>query len=151
MSAKTFSLSFVLVALLISSCGKVKNKVKDGVNTSGEMAGEAVGEFFEGADEGYTKTLECDIRFSEKLAAQGLETGKFKITGKEGNHNNLSLYVIFNKPFSDTVMVKVFHKDGDEIGRVKQLLNGKKDEARYVDFTFSKQTYIEAKSVINIE
>jgi len=68
-----------------------------------------------------------------------------------GNDNKISIYFIFEEDFKGTVTVKAFDKQMQEVGRVKQELSGKKDDAGYVDFVFDERTNIDPKYTITIE
>jgi hypothetical protein len=59
--------------------------------------------------------------------------------------------LIFNNDFQKEITVKVFSPDGQEYGRVKEMISAKKDEAKYVDFVFDKRTNIDSKGKITFE
>ena len=89
---------------------------------------------------------------SQALTAKGVKTGKFKITSSAGASDNiLSLYLIFNNDFKQDISIKIFDSKGLEYGRLNQNVKGKKDEAKFVDFTFDKRTNIESRSKFIIE
>ncbi|MFZ4400009.1 MAG: hypothetical protein ACOYO1_08255 [Bacteroidales bacterium] len=146
---------FVLILIISSvlACDRVKDKTKEVINKGGETVGKGATEFIEGVSEGVDKTLKCEIILSERLKTKGLQTGKFSINNDStsGKNNLLTLYLIFEKNFKETISIKAFDKNGLEIGRVKKAVFGKAGEAKYIDFCFDKRTYIEVKSKINIE
>jgi hypothetical protein len=141
------------LASTLFSCERVTEKTKDTLNKGGEVVGKTATEFFEGVSEGVDKTLQCDLTVSPDLQSKGIRTGKFEIGNDSagGKNNRLSLYVIFDKNFKQTVSVMAFDKNGLEIGRSKQLIQGKAGDAKYYDFTFDKRTYIEVKSKIVLQ
>jgi len=142
----------VLLLAGASSCDFVKDKTKKVINKSGELAGETATEFVEGVGHGIDESLSLTITLSDQLQANGLETGKYMTESRnEGNNNVLSLYIIFNRDYSDTVSIKVFSKDELEIGRVNMAIEGKKGEAGYFDCEFDKRTKIESKGLVLIE
>ncbi|GAB5526697.1 MAG: hypothetical protein Roseis2KO_45690 [Roseivirga sp.] len=146
----------ILLSLLICftlSCNKVKNKTKDVINKSGEVVGKGASEFVEGVSEGIDRTLDCEIKLSAELTDRGLQTGKFSIENQSqgGENNQLTLYIILDKDFDGSLLVKAFDKRGLEVGRSKLLVSGKAGDASYYDFAFDKRTYIEVKSKITIE
>jgi len=144
----------IVIALSISaiSCNKIKDKTKNSINKSGETIGKSTTEFIEGVGDGITKTLALDIKVSEDLISKGLETGKYLIeTSETGSKNILTLYIIFNKDFDETVFLKAYDKNNLEIGRVNIKISGKKDEAGYYDFVFDERTKLENKGSLILE
>ena len=91
------------------------------------------------------------LKISESLSNRGLKLGHHTVSDENGNDNKLSLYLIFEKDFEGSIMVKVFNKQNIEIGRVKQQIKGKKDDAAYFDFVFDPRTNIDPKYTIIIE
>ncbi len=61
------------------------------------------------------------------------------------------MYLIFDNNFNKKVTLKVFDEDGQEYGRITQLINGEKNEAKYVDFVFDKRTNIDGKGKVSFE
>lgn len=146
-------LLIIPVSLLILSCTRAKENAKAIINQSGEVVGKSAGEFVEGVSEGIEKTLERDLIISEKLKAQGIETGKIVIADDQsGNSNNvLTVYVIFNKDFKGKMTAKVEDKTGRESGRANVEATAKAGDAKYLDFVFDPRTYIDVKSKINVD
>ncbi len=149
---KTITL-LILLTILTISCNRAKEKTKEAINKGGETVGKTATEFFEGVSEGVDKTLQCDISLSQNLQNKGLKTGKFSIENDTtGAVNNLlTLYLIFDKDFNDTLTVKAFDKNELEIGRTRLEVESKAGDASYYDFVFDRRTYIEVKSKILIE
>lgn len=143
----------VLFILGISSCNNIENKAKKTINKGGEAVGKSSAEFFEGVSEGVDKTLQPELMLSENLKMKGLEHGKYTVERDSGCHNKnkLILYLIFNKNFQDTLLVKAFDKHGMETGRTFQVLNMKSGQADYFDFVFDERTNLEVKSKIKIQ
>ena len=145
-------ISIFMVLVLLTSCGRVKEKTKETINKGGEAVGKTATEFFEGVSEGVDKTLQCDLSLSQSLIDAGLRTGKFSIeNAEEGRNNQLTVYLIFDRDFKTLVTAKVFNKRGLEVGRAKIDIAGKAGEAGYFDFIFDKRSYIEVRSKIIIE
>ena len=89
------------------------------------------------------------LQLSEELANAGVKLGAHTISStEEGNDNKLSIYFIFEKDFQKTVVIKVLNKQQVEVGRIKQEVKGKKDEATYIDFVFDPRTNIDPKYTI---
>lgn len=143
----------LVIGLLIFSCNRVKSGTKTVINKSGEILGKSGSEFAEGVTKGVEESLSSQITISEDLKKKGLEIGKSTIQNdNSGNDNNqLTVYMIFNKDINQEVIVKAYDKEGVEIGRLKTKLQGKADEAKYVDLIFDARTYLEMKSKITIE
>ena len=102
---------------------------------------------------GVDKTLECEIVLSEKLQNRGIKTGTFSVDNDDlgGKNNKLTLYIIFEKDFDETIFAKAYDKKGLETGRTKIKVSGKASEAAYFDFTFDKRTYIGVRNKITLD
>jgi hypothetical protein len=150
---KKAGITLILMSLMICACDGLKQKTKESINKGGEVVGKTATEFIEGVTEGVDKTLQCELSLSEDLLEKGLQTGKFSIESDSlgGKNNLLTLYLIFNKDFSSTIVAKVYDKNGLEIGRAKLAILGRAGDAGYYDFVFDKRTYIEVRSKITFE
>jgi len=89
--------------------------------------------------------------FIKNLSKKGIKLGGHKIETLSGNDNKISIYFIFEEDFTGIITVKAFDKQMQEVGRVKQELSGKKDDAGYIDFVFDERTNIDPKYTITIE
>jgi hypothetical protein len=142
----------ISLALFSASCNWAKEKTKETVNKTGEVIGKAGSEFANGVSQGVEKSFENEVKISEQLTKQGLQTGKILISGTDSTTDNiLTAYLIFNDNIAREVTVKVFSSTGQEYGRVKQKIKGQKGEANYVDFVFDKRTNIDGKGTIQFE
>ena len=90
--------------------------------------------------------FQIEISKNENLTDSGIELGKTL-----QNDSSLDIYTIYNKDFNDSLLVKVFDKTGQEIGRQKTLFSGKKDAAHYVNIEFDSRTNIDYDSKVTIE
>lgn len=151
---------YLLLASVISfaACNlgnKVSNLTEEVANKTATKAGEIIGgstrSFADGVGEGLDKAGNSFLQLSEELSKKGIKLGGHKIENLSGNDNKLSVYFIFEQDFTGTVMVKVFNKQMQEVGRIKQELSGKKDDAGYIDFVFDERTNIDPKYTITIE
>ena len=134
---------FVIVSLL-SSCNWARKKTKETVNKSGEIVAKTGSEFVDGMSRGIEKTFENEVVISKELKAAGMETGRILILGTDTTTDNiLSVYIIFNDDFNREVGVKAFDDNDKEYGRVRTLVAGQKDDARYVDFVFDARTNLD--------
>jgi hypothetical protein len=139
-----------IIALVLFSCSS--DNIKDGINKAGNVAGQTAGEFIEGASKGVVKAFDVKVNLPEELKSKGLEFGKTYITSDSlGTDNLLMVYVIFNKDYSDTLKAKVFDDKELEMGRIAVPVNGKKDEAKFIEFHFDKRTNIDSKNVLTVE
>lgn len=142
----------VVLAVMLFSCNKIRNKTKETINQGGEAVGETATEFIEGVGTGIEKTLSLTIEVSDTLAKQGLRTGKYYVNSSEnGVEHILNLYVIFDQDLKKNIIVKAFDKDGLEMGRVTSEIQGKKNDAVYVELKFDPHTNLENKGKITIE
>ena len=153
-------LFLITTAMLLASCSFFVDQAKDTVKKVSEIseeaatkAGEIVGgsarSFGDGVGEGIDKSGNMALQLSEELANAGVKLGAHTISStEEGNDNKLSIYFIFEKDFQKTVVIKVLNKQQVEVGRIKQEVKGKKDEATYIDFVFDPRTNIDPKYTI---
>src|SRR5207244_3986341 len=127
-------------------------KGKETINKTGEVAAKTGSEFTEGVAKGIEKTFSNEVVLSGQLTNDGLNAGKVMVSsGDSATDNILSVYLVFNKDFKKEITVKVFDESGREYGRVRQPVQGKKDEAHYFDFIFEKRTNIDSKGRITFE
>lgn len=143
-------LSVALMAL--TSCDEIKSKTKSKIKNVGENIGSGASELGKGLKDGVEDSFVMSIEKNDEHKSMGLEFGKVLTPGMGPiPDNSFDVYVIFNEAFNDTLLVKVFDKNGDEIGRQKAEFSGKKDEARYVRTEFDHRTNIDYDSKITIE
>lgn len=141
-----FVLSYAV--LLFISCNETKEKI----NKAGEAVGQAAGEFVSGVTSGVEKAWETKVDLPKNLEAQGIQFGKITVSSDSGATDNLvTVYVIFNNNFSSDLTAKAYDNKGIEMGRSKIKVEGKKDEARYIEFHFDKRTNIDNDSRVTIE
>ena len=134
----------------ILSCSS--DSIKQKINKAGNIAGQATGEFVEGASKGIDKAFDVTIKVSQKLIDNGIELGKSTVTSDStGVDNLLVIYVIFNKDFKGKLTSKAYDENSLEMGRTSVLVEGKKDEAKYIELHFDKRTNLDSKNKITIE
>ena len=143
---------FVIVFLFLSCGDNIKEKTQETLNKGGEMVGETATEVLEGIREGMDQSLECELILSDPLIQDGVAAGKFEVASDSigGTNNVLTVYLIFNKEFSDTIHAKAFSKKNFEIGRSRVVVTAKAGDTAYYDFKFDRRTYIEVKSRIEL-
>src|SRR6478752_6251285 len=144
--------SIVVLCILAVLAACSSDKIKEKINETGAATGEAIGEFSSGVSSGVEKALEVNIEMSEALKTKGITFGKQTISNDaEGTDNLLIVYVIFNQYYKGEMTAKAFYNKGQEMGRVKISVEGKKDEAQYLEFHFDKRTNIDSDSKITLE
>ena len=135
---------------LVSACSH--ESVKEKVNTVGDAAGETAGEFLKGVGSGMDKAFEVKVSSPKYISDKGLEFSKVTINSAgEGIDNMLNVYVIFKKDFSGKLTAKVFDTKEKEVGRVALQVEGKAEDAKYIDFEFDPRTNIDSDFKIIIE
>jgi hypothetical protein len=143
-------ITVIALSSVLLSCSS--DKIKEKINETGETTGEVIGEFSTGVSSGVEKALEVNIELSEALKTKGITFGKQTINNDvEGTDNLLIVYVIFNQYYKGDITAKAFDSKGQEMGRVKISVEGKKDEAQYLEFHFDKRTNIDSDSKITLE
>ena len=149
---KTYILFCSLIFIGLASCNWAKDKAKDTVNKTGEIVAKTGSEFVNGVRKGVEKTFSNEVRLSDVLKSKGIQTGKILVSNSDSAMDNvLTMYIIFGNDFSQMVVAKVYDEQGLEYGRAKQMVEGKKGDAKYFDFIFDKRTNIDSKGSIRFE
>lgn len=126
--------------------------VKDGINKAGDVAGQAAGEFVEGAAHGVEKSFELNPVLAPTLQQKGISLGSYNVTSDSlGNDNVLTLYVIFDQPYSGALTAKVFDHKQLEMGRATVETTAAKGEAKYVEFAFDPRADIDSDTKVTLE
>ena len=143
---------FLLLTVTLLSCNWAKTKAKDTVNEAGQVAGKAGSEFVNGVAKGIEKTFQNEVVLSDDLKMKGVKTGKIIIHGSDSTVDNiLSVYFIFDKDFNQGITIKVISNEGQEYGRLTQVVTGRQGEAKYLDFIFDKRTNIDGRGKLQIQ
>ncbi len=147
------TVSFLLLLALFSiSCNWAKEKAKETVNKTGEIVAKTGSEFVNGVDKGVQKTFSNQLQLSDVFIKAGIKTGRINISSSDSATDNIiSVYLIFENDFNQKITVKVVDENNLEYGRVTQMINGKKGEGKYFDFTLDKRTNIDSKGKIIFE
>jgi hypothetical protein len=134
-------------------CGCSPHKIKENINKTGDAAGQAIGEFTSGVTTGVKKVIDAHVELNEVLKRNGIAFGKVAVTSDSAveNENVLIVYMIFNKDYKGTMVAKAFDNKNLEMGRVRLNIEGKKDEAKYIEFHFDPRTDIDRDSKLTIE
>jgi hypothetical protein len=145
---KTITATLLLTSLVACSSESIKEKI----NKAGNIAGQATGEFVEGAAKGIEKAFDVKVAIDKALESKGIQFGKCTVCNDTvGIDNLLVVYVIFNQDFKGTLTAKAFDENALEMGRVGVALEGKKNEAKYIEFHFDKRTNIDSNNRLVIE
>ncbi len=140
----------MFASFCIISCNRTS--INDKINKVGDIAGEAAGSFAKGVGNGATKAFDVDVALKPSLLANGIKRGKATVSSDSiGVDNLLSVYLIFEKDFSNIATAKIFDAKNQEMGRVIQLIEAKANETKFVDFHFSQRTNIDSDCKITIE
>lgn len=137
-----------IAALALCSSCNIKDNAKKAINKTGETVGKVGSEFADGVADGVNTTFKSTLTLSDDIQKQGLSSGKLNID--HGAHK-VSIYLIFNNDYSDTVTAKVFDKEWVEYGRCKAYIKGNKGDAQFFDFQFDNRTDFEMNSNIVLE
>lgn len=155
---KPLRLLLLLTALpFLAGCERVKDAAKATVHKTGEVVGSSATVLADGVATGAARSA-ARVELSAGLRSRGLQLGKIS-TGPAApptpaaptdpglsarpTANRLTLYVIFNQAFADTVTVKLFTSENLEYGRRRLWLKGRRNEARPVDVVFDPRTELE--------
>lgn len=117
------------------------------VKESGGMAASAAAEWgtksVMGIKRGFNNALEFPIEITPELVeASGISAAYATITSSAlSDKHILNSYIIFEKPYTGTLQLRVYNKEGREIGRSEVLeIEAGADDARNFDFYFDKRT-----------
>ena len=147
------NLSGILILIVvISSCDWAKDKAKDTVHKTGEIVAKTGSEFADGVAEGVEESFDNIVSVSDTLRQQGIETGKFIVSGTDSTTDNIfTAYIIFNKNFDGIITSRVIDEQGKEFGRSSVTINALQGEAKYVDFVFDSRTNIDRSDKIIVQ
>lgn len=142
----------IFCLLIITSCNSIKDKTNQTIHKTAETVGEVGTKVVTKIGDGVANTLKSQILIDTALIRSGIENGKFMFNDdKEGNHNILSVYFIFNKNFDGQLQVFAFDESQLEYGRATTKVTAKAGEAKYIDFMFDKRVNLENKSTFKIK
>ncbi|MDF3027704.1 MAG: hypothetical protein K0S23_2011 [Fluviicola sp.] len=141
---------FIISSILLTACST--SEIKESINDAGDATGQTAGEFFEGATKGIQKAFDVKVSIDPQLKTKGIEVGKTQVASDSaGTDNLLTVYVIFNQNFKGKLTAKAFDDKKLEMGRSSVEVQGKKDEAKYVDFHFDRRVNLDSKNELVIQ
>ncbi|WP_375417647.1 hypothetical protein [uncultured Hymenobacter sp.] len=154
-----------LLLSTLTACERVKDAAKATVHKTGEVVGSSATVLADGVATGAARAA-ARGELSAALRGRGLQLGKIS-TGPAAvptpsaptdpglsarpTTNRLTLYVIFNQVFADTITVRLFTSENLEYGRRRVFLRGHRDEARPVDVVFDPRTDFELGTKVVVE
>lgn len=104
---------------------------------------EGVGEVIKGGASGFDKSLsKINIELDKDLKDKGIEIGRAARLEQKNDkgEDGVTAYLIYNKPFKGTLLIKAFDPAGKEIGRATAQTKGGADDTSYVNFYFDQRT-----------
>ena len=146
---KKIIFSFLIAQVTLISCSTEDGNEKLG--QASEKVGKSAATVVKSVKEGIEKVAKIKIDVSESLKAKGISTGKVTLNSKNGRHNLLNVYLIFDKNINRNITLKVYDSEGLEMGRAKALVKGIAGEAKYFDFLFFERTNIDRDNKIIME
>ena len=141
------------LALLFVGCDRVKHAAKTTLRKSSETVGQSATVIADGLATGAQKEA-VQWQVTPALQARGLQLGKASLSRTDSSgvkQAKLTMYVIFNQNFADTLRVKLYTQQGAEYGRSKVLVAGHRDDARPVEVFFDRRTEIELGTKVAVE
>ncbi len=141
------------LAGLLLSCDRVKHAAKMTLRKTSETVGQSATVVADGLATGAQKEA-VQVQASPALQGRGLQLGKASLASSDsiGQHQvSLTMYVIFNQDFADTVQVKLYTQQGAEYGRSKVLVKGTRDNARPIVVRFDPHIETELGTKVTIE
>jgi hypothetical protein len=127
----------LVVAIALVGCGKDgENKSKD----AGKTVGESITNFTAGVGEGIDKSLQTDVELTQAVADRGLTKTVAKSKALDGGGKGFSVYLVSKTAFTGKLMAKALNKEGLEIGRSTVDVEFGADDAKYVGFSFPRET-----------
>lgn len=128
-------------AKLVEGAGDAMQKEgKDAI----ESASKGVGEMVKGASSGFSASLNSAKIVSDPTFDVNFEECKAeKVYGAEADKTKkVNVYLIAKNNFNGKLILKAFDKNKKEIGRSNLTISIKKDDAKYVDFSFDERTQL---------
>ena len=142
-----------LLLLSLVGCDRVKQKDKETLRQPSETVGQSATVVADGLATGAQREA-AQARLGAALQARGLRLGKSFVNGDDSvraGRPQLSLYVIFERAFRDTVLVRLLDNNGVEYGRSRVLVQGRADEARPFPVRFDSHLHFELGTQVVVE
>jgi len=147
------TLPLFIALLLFSGCDRVKHAAKSTLRKTSETVGQSATVVADGLATGAQKEA-VQVQASPALQGRGLQLGKASLSSTDsigGQQVQLTIYVIFQQNFADTVRVKLFTRQGAEYGRSQVWVQGTRDSARPIVVRFDPRTETELGTRVTLE
>lgn len=128
-------------AKVIDGAGKALQKEgKEAV----ESASKGIGELIKGVNSGVNESINNSKIISEPTFKLNFEECKAeKVYGSDTDKvKKVNVYLIAKNDFKGKLLLKAFDSNKKEIGRSSIEVSIKKDDAKYVDFSFDERTHL---------
>jgi hypothetical protein len=148
---KTLPILFAL--LVFGGCDRVKHAAKTTLRKTSETVGQSATVVADGLATGAQKEA-VQVQASPALQGRGLELGKASLSSADSSgvqQVQLTMYVVFQQNFADTVRVKLFTRQGAEYGRSKVWVQGARDNARPIVVRFDPRTETELGTKVTLD
>ena len=126
---------------LIEGAGKA---LQEEGKAAAKSASKGIGDIIKGINSGMSESISNSKVIPEPTFEANFEECKAeKIYGADTDkQKKVTIYLIAKKDFNGKLLLKAFNSDKKEIGRSSLEVSIKKDDAKYVDFSFDERTHL---------
>lgn len=126
---------------LIEGAGKA---LQEEGKAAAKSASKGIGDIIKGINSGMSESISNSKVIPEPTFKANFEECKAeKIYGADTDkQKKVTIYLIAKKDFNGKLLLKAFNSDKKEIGRSSLEVSIKKDDAKYVDFSFDERTHL---------
>ena len=126
---------------LIEGAGKA---LQEEGKEAAKSASKGIGDVIKGINSGMSESINTSKVISDPAFKTNFEECKAeKIYASDSDkQKKVTIYLIAKKDFKGDILLKAFDADKKEIGRSKLEVSIKKDDAKYVDFSFNERTHL---------
>ncbi|KAF2080360.1 hypothetical protein [Flavobacterium sharifuzzamanii] len=126
---------------LIEGAGKA---LQDEGKAAAKSASKGIGDVIKGINSGVNESInQSDVIAEASFKANFEDCKAEKIyASSEDKEKKVTIYLIAKNDFKGDLILKAFNADKKEIGRSRLKVDIKKDDAKYVDFTFDERTHL---------
>jgi hypothetical protein len=144
--------ALLLAFISFCSCDRVSDTTKEKINSGAETVGKTATDAVNSIGKGISRGAALEIVISDALTKKGVSFGKYYLSrNKSGNKNTVSLYLISDQSINTKLKLKLYDKQGVEMGRLEKTIKQDAGQAGYHDFVFDDRISIENKSKITID
>jgi hypothetical protein len=126
---------------LIEGAGKA---LQEEGKEAAKSASKGIGDVIKGINSGISESIKESKVIPEATFKTNFEECKAeKIYGADVDKvKKVTIYLIAKNDFKGDLILKAFNESKKEIGRSRLQVDIKKDDAKYVDFTFDERTHL---------